>query len=437
MSRWTDSNDIKTFIDPMAGRANELFPAASSVLSNIHKRQTNVLLGQKRKACPVWEFSATLDAPFISGLGAGHPTETGMVLDRNSGLPFIPAGSVKGVLRMACAVMLADKYPELVHEDKDGELEINDRTPLLRRYFGDTNTDAQDTVRGQLVFLDAYPASVPRLNLDIMNPHSGKYYDGSAPPVETDLPIPVKFLTVARKTTFIFRIMASPLTPGEKMDDVNQPFNDADKNNIRDMFSIACTRLGFGAKTSIGYGRFSQIEETDREAWQKRLQDLETEIESEKYPWRKALKSLEQIQDWGSLKDQALDNATLLEYQNEPEVGKAVAHAATRVAGHQKGKWDEARDATMTTWLDASGTAWTKQAAQAVEEDPLTKKIKGFSGQADYDRDLDFAALNQEQCALLNQKFKSWNWNNKKKAKSNNQKLYKDLQQRIKELKNN
>ena len=83
MSRWAEGNDIKTFIEPMAGKANKLLPAASSVLSTIHKRQINVLLGQRRKACPVWEFSATLDAPFISGLGAGHPTETGMVLDRN------------------------------------------------------------------------------------------------------------------------------------------------------------------------------------------------------------------------------------------------------------------------------------------------------------------------------------------------------------------
>ncbi len=432
MSKWAENDGIKTFIDPMAGKANDLFPAASSVLTGIHRRQGDMLLGLKSRDTLVWEFRATLDAPFISGLGSGHPTETGMVLDRNSGLPFIPASSVKGVLRMACALMLAEKHPELVRE-VDGELLIKDTNPFLRRYFGDTKTDAPDTVRGQLVFMDAYPESVPRLNLDIMNPHLSKYYNGSAPPEETELPVPVKFLTVDGGTSFVFRGFVSPLAPSKDTGEVSLPFTGQDEEHIRDMFDIACTRLGFGAKTAIGYGRFDTLVKTSDEIWQDRLQQLENKIEAQRYPWRLHLRALDQVQNWGSLKNQVLENEALLSYQAKAEVGQAVAAAGCRVADVHRDNWDEARDEVMTAWLQASGTTWINQAVRGEEANPVTEQIKGFSAPANYDRSLDFSTLNQEQCALLNQKFKSWKWHTNK-AKRNNQKLFGNLQKRIREL---
>ena len=433
MSKWGDGDDIKTFIEPMAGKANDLFAAASSVLSGIHRHQADMLLGLRSRAGLVWEFSATLDAPFISGLGSGHPTETGMVLDRNSGLPFIPASSVKGVLRMACALMLAEKHPELVREE-NGDLVIEDSTPFLRRYFGDTKTDAPDTVRGQLVFMDAYPESVPRLNLDIMNPHLSRYYNGSAPPEETELPVPVKFLTVDRGTSFVFRGFVSPLVSSKDTGEVSQPFTGQDEEHIRDMVDIACTRLGFGAKTAIGYGRFRKPVQTGNDIWLSRLQRLENEIEARRYPWRPQLRTLDQVQNWGSLKNQVLENEALLAYQTKAEVGQAVAAAGRRVADAHRDNWDEARDSVMTAWLEVSGTAWMNQAVRVEEANPVTEQIKGFSAPANYDRSLDFSTLNQEQCALLNQKFKSWKWH-KRDARHNNQKLFQSLQKRLKDLK--
>lgn len=434
MSRW-DDREIKPFIDPMTGKANELFSAASSVLSGIHKRQTELLLGQRLNKSLVWEFRCTLNAPFISGLGSGHPTETGMILDRNSGLPYIPASSIKGVMRLACALMLAEKFPELVKK-QNGNLEIEDDNPIMRRYFGDTDTHSSDTVRGQLVFLDAFPEAIPQLNLDIMNPHFGKYYEGSAPPVETESPIPVKFLTVARGTTFIFRGLISPLAQAKKDTEVNRPFTADDEEKIRDIHRIACTELGFGGKTGIGYGRFSPPAETTGDEWQKRLKDLKDETVSKKYPWRKYLESLDQVTDWGSLKNQILENTALLEHQKQTEVGRAVADAAIRIAKSQRGKWGEDRDATIEAWLNASDTLWKKQAVPTVEDDPVTEKIKSFSAPADYDRNLDFSELTLDQCTLLATKFKQWKWNGKR-ARPSNRKLFDELHKQIKELKNN
>jgi CRISPR-associated protein Cmr6 len=440
MTQWTWDNRKEKYsssVEPLATKTNELFSAASSVLSNIHKRQSDLLLGQQQHSQGlIWEFRCTLEAPLVSGLGSGHPTETGMILDRNSGLPFIPASSVKGVLRLACALMLAKKFPDLVREHK-GELEIEDSNPVLRRYFGDTDTKSVDAVRGQLVFLDVYPETIPELKLDIMNPHFTNYHKGSAPPIETESPNPVKFLSVVRETTFVFRGLVSPLAPSGIKSEINRPFTAEDEDNIRHMHHIACTEIGFGGKTGIGYGRFSPPVETAQEEWQRRLHDLEKETELKKYPWRKELKILDKITDWGSLKNQIMGNKALLKHKKQKEVGLAVAGAALKIAKSHKGKWTEERDTDMEAWLKSSGTSWVKQAAQAVENDPLTEKIMSFSKPADYDRSLDFSTLTQEQCALLNQRFRTWKWDNKKKAKQNNHALYKRLKQRIKDLKSN
>lgn len=182
------------------------------ILTAIHAHQTDILKTAARDGT-VWELTATLRSPFVSGLGSGHPTETGFTLDRNSGLPFIPASSIKGVLRLACALHLADKEPGSVQKQLDkqgqwtGQWEIPDRHPLFRRYFGDTDSSKKDSVRGQLCFLDAFPTNCGDiLKIDIINPHFREYYGGSDEgPVETEKPNPKKFLAVKEGTAFVFR----------------------------------------------------------------------------------------------------------------------------------------------------------------------------------------------------------------------------------------
>jgi len=40
-----------------------------------------------------------------------------------------------------------------------------------------------------------------------MNPHYSPYYTEGKPPADYHNPIPIKFLTVAKETTFIFRVL--------------------------------------------------------------------------------------------------------------------------------------------------------------------------------------------------------------------------------------
>lgn len=252
---------------------NRLVPKAGSVLRNVHARQKGILRMVRQKEGLALEVRARLTSPFVSGLGSGHPTETGMILDRNTGVPYIPASAIKGVLRLAHGLNVGEseggekwlrtgRLDERgrFHIDPDGDqVELDDREPSLRKYFGDVDTGSDDAVRGQLVILDAFPEMPPVLKTDIMNPHFHKYYAGENAPEDTDDPIPVKFLAVQEGTMFVFRVLAAPLgrDDSDREDKVSRTFDASDEQAVTAMFERAFSELGFGGKTSVGYGRFT------------------------------------------------------------------------------------------------------------------------------------------------------------------------------------
>ncbi len=182
-------------------------------------------------------------SPFITGLGSGHPTETGMILDRNIGIPYIPASSVKGVLRLAHAINIATGRTEIPESE-------------LEKYFGTSDQKQKNKYRGQLVVLDAYPAEIPNLKVDIMNPHYSDYYSGKKDqPEETESPTPIKFLAVGQGIKFVVNCAFIPL----KNDDKSPILTETETKEIEAMFSTAFEKVGFGGKTSIGYGRFKRV----------------------------------------------------------------------------------------------------------------------------------------------------------------------------------
>jgi len=237
----------ESVIKSLCKKSEESFPTTSSLLKKKNDLQKAYITELDSQGIKTFEIKAKTTSPFITGLGSGHPTETGMILDRNTGLPYIPASSIKGVLRLSQAINCADEK---------GNVDENDAR--IVKYFG-TTSDAQKAERGQLIILDAYPDSerVPKLKVDIMNPHFGKYYSGeNKQPVETESPVPIKFLAVTEGTMFVFRCAFMPLE--------NKILSDNEKQTIQEdvikMFDTAFETVGFGGKTAIGYGRFKKID---------------------------------------------------------------------------------------------------------------------------------------------------------------------------------
>jgi hypothetical protein len=113
----------------------------------------------------------------------------------------------------------------------------------FRGIFGTT------AAAGRAVFFDAIPARVPKLELDVMNPHFPKYYQGNEPPTDWQSPVPVYFLTVAPNTEFRFAV------------GWRGPLGD-ESRRLRDLAKAwlvgGLTELGAGAKTSAGYGYFAE-----------------------------------------------------------------------------------------------------------------------------------------------------------------------------------
>ncbi len=216
-------------------------------------------------------FTATLVSPMILGIGESHPSEVGILLDRNLGIPYIPASSIKGVCRFAHTInLLNDDNGNWLPEEKIVEklgangIKLDNESNLIGikeecystdipQLFG-LGGDNNNAKVGDVIFLDAYPWSVPEIKIDIMNPHYSEYYSGEKFPTDDMMPLPIKFFVVKEGAKFIFRCLVRSRD--------NQDQDKLCKLANKALNSALCEH-GVGAKTAIGYGLFSSIEPKD------------------------------------------------------------------------------------------------------------------------------------------------------------------------------
>lgn len=213
---------------------------------------------ESARAINATPFTRISEWRFVAGLGRKGSLETGFTFNRY-GFPYLPGSSVKGLARMAALVEIAevlktDKLNGLedaLSQDTDEafgkvwqkHFEQTPVPPLVKTFqlvFGNT---AQ---AGYAVFIDAIPASLPRLELDIMNPHFPDYYQGNEPPTNWQSPQPITFLTVAAGMPFQFAV-------GWRRGAASNPDALAQATKWLDQ---GLETLGAGAKTSAGYGYF-------------------------------------------------------------------------------------------------------------------------------------------------------------------------------------
>ncbi len=192
-----------------------------------HKKQAKILIGQNlivSKFTPNWRL--------IVGLGGASVYETSMTLHHIYGFPYIPASSIKGVLR---SFIIAEKF----NNKEEEALKDDDFVKI----FGSPDN------QGKALFFDAFPTKAPQIKPDVMNPHYPEWYGKGKPPTDTQSPIPVFFLTVVG-TPFQF------LFGSKKMPDIKTKiFWD---KTLAQWLNDALTQHGIGAKTAVGYGMMKQ-----------------------------------------------------------------------------------------------------------------------------------------------------------------------------------
>jgi len=236
-------------------------------------------------------ISAMSTSPFATGLGWKHPNENGFAFLQPYGLPYLPGSSVKGVMRRAAKELalfgdggLMSGNPQWTMLDvwwlfgfegaagaiwepngdwadafelhKPRLLERADLTQFLGRIrdddkaltLNDLATKRRDLAfSGVLRFFDVIP-ELSVMDVDIMNPHYGRYYQGDSTPHDAGNPIPVFFLVVppGSKFTFVVDCPRERHLPPE----VAAGWREL----LRAAFAHAFDWLGFGAKTAVGYG---------------------------------------------------------------------------------------------------------------------------------------------------------------------------------------
>jgi CRISPR-associated protein Cmr6 len=186
------------------------------------------------------------------GLGQASVYETSISLHHIYGIPYIPASSIKGVLRNWIITTLFDG------------VEGNETVGALAdqgfcRIFGSPVGSIRGEYHGDVHFFDAFPMTEPKVIPDIMNPHFGPYYADDSdehPPADYYSPVPVFFLAVEGTT---FTIICG--VPKEK----NAPIESGVFANKRPL-DVALSKLreclaehGVGAKTAIGYGTSTRL----------------------------------------------------------------------------------------------------------------------------------------------------------------------------------
>ena len=356
---------------PLIGKYNLARTTAAAILKDRHIKQSNYCRKMAECGYKIFTVHARLTSPFISGLGMSHPTETGMVLDHTSGMPYIPAASLKGVQRLAYLInSLQDENGDWLEEnnlleagiikmekcDTTGEVELcwqEDATSKTIFGFSEKKDSLMShnnqTLASQLISLDAYPLTPPDLGEEILNPHFGDYYKSKRGPTEDQNTNPIKFLVVKTGAEFVFRfLLRQPFA--------NAPIQDQDKltDLVAKNITRALTEEGIGAKTALGLGRFAVVANQEPAL----LTTWKHEREDEKEPWRAVIRKIKGLDvDWGQLK-QVLDNEQVKEFKKQKDVTSTVKELAQKIKKARPKKWTDERDKYVADWLAPSGVGW-------------------------------------------------------------------------------
>lgn len=190
--------------------------------------------------------------PLVLGLGLPHATEAGFLLDSLTGVPYIPGSSVKGLLRAAARLVIAEELAVEAHPKSRAYWSDN-----LHRVFGPEIDGSLTPAQGAATVFDAFPEGWPSLTVDILTPHYGPYYgDPAVPPGDWHSPVPVPFLAIAPGTPFFFSFGQSS----------QRNLNHRDCLAIATLLGTALDWLGIGGKTrSQGYGTFELGEKGEQE----------------------------------------------------------------------------------------------------------------------------------------------------------------------------
>ncbi len=249
------------------------------MLARLTERRRAVLKGRKATR---WVRQTV--APMALHLARAALLENANVcLHRTYGFAYLPGSGLKGMARAWAETIWRPRQADQQEAQRTIDAVFGwANTPDHREAWeafpeaivreADGSTPVADHV-GAVVFHDAWPTGWPPLVVDILASHHLNYYSAGdtqvPPPGDWESPNLVNFLTVPPGVEFEFAVSPMGGVPGAA-DRVGQ---------AREFLEGALVDLGFGAKTSSGYGAFAAGKESP--AWKdtERRQRFECELE--------------------------------------------------------------------------------------------------------------------------------------------------------------
>ena len=254
----------------------------SIVIKDDHLARQEALADRQRTvvtklgSASVLSIVGVSQAPFSTGLGNEHPSENGFAFLNPHGLPYLAGSGVKGVLRQAAAELCSGAWGESSCWQRVTSTGI----AALDLLFGPNLTalegDEEQAQKGLLSFWDVYPQCT-KLSVDTMTPHLSGYYQNGEAPHDAGQPKPIFFLVVPAGSKFGFSVVCNL-----ELLELIAPDLAAEslwRKLLEEAFAHAFDWLGFGAKTSVGYGAMKLDPEVAKAQQAQRALELEREEE--------------------------------------------------------------------------------------------------------------------------------------------------------------
>jgi CRISPR-associated protein Cmr2 len=186
---------------------------------------------------PAWiglEVGFTLETPWYSKDDRPfHVLDNPVRKDRVFGVPFMSAGSWKGLLRWSCR-MLTGLQRHL--EEHDGRLDGWRDPEWILHLFGNEKGEDERFQRGTLAF---YPTWFSRVGFEVINPHNRTRRAGTQP---------IYYEVVPAGAEGALRVLYAPL-PGKEGGDA--------LGHLIDAVDALLVTYGFSAKRTVGWGTAS------------------------------------------------------------------------------------------------------------------------------------------------------------------------------------
>ncbi len=264
---------------------------------------------------------ATSVSPFTTGLGNEHPLENGFAFLNPYGLPYLPGSGIKGALRRAAE--------ELAHREFT-DTDNGWTPPDVQRLFGFEPLKSREPhTRGALSFRDVVPQiTAEDLSVEIMTPHQSHYFQGKEHPHDSGDPIPIHFLAVPPGSRFDFDVVADARLLG--------CLSGRWKELLEQAFEQAFKWLGFGAKTSVGYGAMQR--DTKREEREAREEEERRRQKEEQKRREEELAKMSPVQ------------RAIREYLDTRR-NKQVDEITDIITEVKKGRWKGEEKLEVAQWL--------------------------------------------------------------------------------------